>query len=154
AAVLGLEDGVAVAAQDGPDQDADGLVVLDQQDGLAAAAGRAGDDGNLGGLEVPLGARQVDLEGGAATDLAVDPDRAAALLDDREHHREAEASALVGALGREERLEDPAARRLVHAHAGVAEREHHVVPGLDVEMAGGESVVELDVSGLDGELAT
>ena len=54
--------------------------------------------------------RQVDLERRAAARLAVDPDAAAALLDDAEHGREPEAGALAGLLGGEERLEQMRAR--------------------------------------------
>ena len=53
-------------------------------------------------------ARQVDLERGAAALLAVDEDRAAALLDDAEHGREPEPGARRRGLGGEERLEQAA----------------------------------------------
>src|SRR5688500_14645125 len=57
----------------------------------------------------------------AATELGLEGDRAAVLLD---HHvvgdRQALAGTLADALGREERIEDPAARGLGNASAGVA----------------------------------
>src|SRR5436190_84947 len=63
--------------------------------------------------------RQVHLEGRAATRLRVDPDRSAALLHDAVHGREPEAGAHTRLLRREERLEDPLPRGVVHACAGV-----------------------------------
>ena len=42
---------------------------------------------------------------------------------------------------------------LVHADAGVAHRQHHVGPGVERRVALGERVVDLDVRGLDDQLA-
>src|SRR2546430_17399540 len=62
----------------------------------------------LGGGHRTLGdaghAGEVDLDGRPVPRLAVDPDVAAALLDDPVHRGEAEAGALPDFLGREERL--------------------------------------------------
>ena len=45
------------------------------------------------------------------------------------HHRQAEAGALADALGREERLDRARQRRLVHADAGVGDRQADIVAG-------------------------
>ena len=71
-------------------------------------------------------ARQVDLDGGAAPDLAVDFHAAAALLDDPEDGGEAQAGALARSLGGEERLEQARLGGRVHAGAGVADRQQDV----------------------------
>src|SRR5262249_36513094 len=113
--------GVAEAAQLRDDVLAHQPVVLDHQDGLAAAFGQSGR--HTYGIAVALlaGARQVDLDGRAVTFLAVDLDVAARLLDQPVDHAEAETGALADLLGGEERLE-----HLVHdgggnAAAGVAD---------------------------------
>src|SRR4030095_12471021 len=77
------------------------------------------------------GARQEDLERRAAAVLAVNPDVDAVLLDDAVAGGEAETGAAAGRLGREERLEEVPRDVLGHAHAGVADGQHHVVPRLD-----------------------
>ena len=61
--------------------------------------------------------------------LAVDADEPAVLLHDAVHRRETEAGALPDVLRREERLEQVRLRGGVHAAAGVAHGEHHVVAG-------------------------
>src|SRR5213592_3121502 len=86
-------------------------IVLDEEDGL----GTVPDPPQLlrrARLALAADPRDVDLERRAMAGLAVDKHRAAALLDDAEHRRQPEAGALADALGREERLEDPCARRL------------------------------------------
>ena len=57
---------------------------------------------------------------------AFDGDVAAELLHHAVHRGQAKAAALARRLGREERLEDPLPRGLVHAAAGVAHVERHV----------------------------
>ena len=52
-----------------------------------------------------LGARQIDRDGGAAAELAFDPDLAARLVGEAENLAEAQAGALADRLGGEERLE-------------------------------------------------
>ena len=56
-------------------------------------------------------------------DLALDVDVAVVALHDRVHDREAEAGALAGRLGREERVEDVVQVLRRNADAGVAELE-------------------------------
>ena len=98
-------------------------------------------------------ARQEDLERRAAAVLAVDPDVAAVLLDDAVAGGEAEAGALARRLGREERLEQVARHLLGHAHAGVADREHHVLARQHALVLARVVLVELDVLGLDRQHA-
>src|ERR1051326_5614817 len=73
-----------------------------------------------------LGARQVKPERRAKAPLAVDVDVAAGLLDEAEHHREAEPAALADRLGGEERLENPAEN--VHRDSGpcIADLDQHI----------------------------
>src|SRR2546422_6373482 len=66
------------------------------------------------------------------------PILAAALLDDPVHRGEAEAGALPDFLGREERLEQVCLGHLIHADAGVRDRQADVI-------AGGHAVTPLDV---------
>src|SRR5229473_7837016 len=72
---------------------------------------------------------EIEQKGCAAPRLARDRDVAAALLHDAVDDRQAEAGALALFLGREERLEEPGARLLVHALAGVADAQPRVLPG-------------------------
>ncbi len=80
-------------------------------------------------LQVFLGldiARQVNAEGGAHADLAVDDDRAARLLHDAVDRGKAEARALAHLLGREERIEDFLKMLGLDAGAGVAHLAEHI----------------------------
>ena len=83
-------------------------VIFDDQDGFLAVGG-----GRRGALNLTLAdpllvvarARQVDPDRGALAGLAVDFDVAARLLDETINLAQAEAGALAGLFGREERLE-------------------------------------------------
>ena len=127
------------------------VFVLDDQDRFRARAGRVvAATAAAGDLGVSVGARQVDLERRALAELAVDPDVAAALLDDAVDGREPEPGALAAVLRREERLEEPAAASLrVMPIAGVADREHHVRARGASCTSLHERLVELDVRRLD-----
>jgi len=75
------------------------------------------------------------------------------LLDDAIHSREPEPRSLAWTLRGEKRLEDSPARDLVHAHAGVAHRQHDVGPWLHGNaVLAGVLLVDLDVPRLDGSL--
>ena len=74
-------------------------------------------------------ARQINLEGRSVAGFAVHPDVASALLDDAVDRGKAETRSLRS-LGGKERLEDVGLGFGVHADAGVADGEHHVVSGL------------------------
>src|SRR5664280_1865088 len=95
--------------------------------------------------------RQMDLERGACARLAVDPDVATALFDDAIHSRKAEARAI--AFGREEGLENPSPRLLIHTMAHVSDHKLDVGSGLCRHVVCRVLLVDLDVGGLDGELA-
>ena len=97
-------------------------------------------------------AREIDLEGGAFADLAIHPDIAFALLDDAVHGGKPKPGAL-GTLGGEKRLEDVRLGLGVHAHAHVADGQHHVLPRLHRSMGAGVAFVERGIGGFDGELA-
>ena len=58
-------------------------------------------------------------------------DVAARLLDEAVDHAQPEAGALAGRLGGEERLERALDHLRAHAGAGVADRDHDVLPGRD-----------------------
>src|SRR5208283_1716279 len=100
AAVGGIQHHVAAPAKDGASEDAHLVLVLDQEDRLAAALGHdlAGPRGGgcLGDVAEP---GQVHLERRPLTGLAVDPDVPSALLDNPEDRREAEARTLALLLG-------------------------------------------------------
>src|SRR5262249_2808456 len=144
-AILGQEHAVAVPLQDGLAQVADHGLVIDEQDGLAAAV--------LGGRRCRLAHRrgpfleawQVDVEARAAVDLARAIDPALMLLDDAEDQRQAENGALARALGGEERLEDALAYVRGDAVAGVGDAEQHEIAGPGVE-------VKLDVLAVDDDV--
>jgi hypothetical protein len=78
----------------------------------------------------------------------------AALLDDAEHRRQAEAGARARRLGGEERLEQVALHLLAHADPGVADREQRVVAGRALAARGDVVLVELDGRCLDRHAAT
>ena len=143
---------VAAAAEHDPHELAHALVVLDDHDRLAAALG-GGLRRPSAGPHRPRGDRQVDLERGPAALLAVDEDRAAALLDDAEHGRQPEARPAAAGLGGEERLEQAPADLVAHADAGVADRQQHVRARRDVAVGGDVGLLELDVGGLDRQPA-
>src|SRR3954453_19797760 len=75
--------------------------------------------------------RKPDREAGAAAGLALDLDSAAALPDDPVHRGEAEPGGLGQGLRREERLEEPLERRVVHPDALVGDREDGGAGGRD-----------------------
>ena len=78
---------------------------------------------------------------------------AARLLDEAEHHAEPEAGALADLLGGEEGIEHPLDQRCGDSGAGIAHRDHHIVAGHDLAVHAGVVLVEIDVAGLERELA-
>src|SRR5580692_5869745 len=68
----------------------------------------------------------------------------ARLLDEAEHHAEAEAGALVPALGREEWFENPMHDLRGHAGPGIADFEHDVAARYDLGVLCGIIGVECD----------
>lgn len=108
-------DLVAQSQQDRLDHPKHGLVVLDQQDVFPpAAARRDRHRGHLGGRIVRRGG-QIDLDRGALSGFGVHPQVATGLLDEAEHHAEAEAGAATFEFGGEERIERLVEHVLGHA---------------------------------------
>jgi hypothetical protein len=101
-----------------------------------------------GGHSAP---RKVDLERRTRAELAVRADVPLALSHDAVDAGEAQAGS--PRLGREEGVEDPAERALVHADAGVGHLEEDIRAGDDAEGFGSLGLVELDVRCADGERA-
>ena len=148
-----LERGVAEAFDLGHHIAAHQRVVLDDEDGLGAALDVGGNRGFGGGLVQSRRARQVHLDRGAVAFLAVDLDVPARLLDEAEHHAQTKAGALADLLGGEEGIEhlfqvcgrDPG--------AGVAHGNHDIVADRDLAVHARVAFVEIDVVGLERELA-
>ena len=152
----GGEHGVAGLVEDPSDDPAHGLLVFNHENSLSPGRpvrNRRQTDAGHGCAGRDL-ARQIDPECGSLAGLAVDPDVAAALLDDAVHRGQPQAGSLALLLGGEERLEDPRLRDSVHAEAGVADGEVDVRPGLHAHVAGRMLFVEIHVGCLDGELAS
>lgn len=77
----------------------------------------------------------------------------ARLLHEAEHHAEAEAGALADILGRVEGLEGAGKRLRRHAHAGIGNRDHHILPRLHLVMMQGVAFVEMCIAGFECQLA-
>src|SRR5262249_33953467 len=75
-------------------------------------------------------ARQIQLDRGAVSLLAVDIDVSTRLLDETVDHPE--AGALADPLGGKERIEDLVADARGNAAAGIAHRDHHIVAGTNL----------------------
>src|SRR5438309_934317 len=103
--VASLDDVVTALAEDAPSHGPHLIVVLDEEDGFRPTQGRRR-RGRTNGIHRSVHAREVDLEGRALARLAVDPNAAAALLDDTENRGKAQSGTFAGLLRREERLED------------------------------------------------
>src|SRR3972149_4899865 len=69
---------------------------------------------------------KVDFERRAMAQLAVDRNRAAALLDDAKDRRQTQTGALAGLFGREERFEYPPLRLPIHPCARVTHSQRHL----------------------------
>ena len=135
-----LQDGVPARLQDLGDELADDRLVLDEQDRLVARLRRVACGGRCLLFGRRFDGRQEDAERRAHPRRRRHLDRAAALLDDAVHRREAQARA--AGLCREERIEQLLALRLGHADARVRQAE------LDVLL-----VVDHDVRRLDRDRA-
>ncbi len=145
-----LQHAIAQAAQLANDDPAQRLAVLDRQDGFVPAGERAVRAHVRLLFLRHVRAGQIEAEGGADADLAIDADMAARLLHEAEHHAEAEAGAVL-VLGRIERFEDPAPDLVRHAGAGVGDHDQRIVAGRYVGIGRGIVAVDLAVGGGDGQ---
>ena len=100
-------------------------VVIDDQDGLLAALNQFVFGGRNIGVDVGLGEKQ--RERGAHVGRAVHLHESVGAFDEVLHHRQTQAGALVGLLGREEWLVDAGDHLGCHAHAVVLHFKHDVV---------------------------
>ena len=101
-----LQHDVALVGENAGGERPDGVFVLDQQDGLAAAHRRGRPILHRVGQLVGADAGEADLEAAALVGRGIHPDVAPALHDDAVHRGQAEAGVERGGLGREERLEE------------------------------------------------
>src|SRR5207302_6036726 len=83
--------------------------------------------------------------------LTIYKDKGAALFQNSVHGGKSEARAL-GAFRGKEWLEDACLGLAIHAHAGVADREHDVVARSNRTMGTREIFVEGHIGGLNGQL--
>src|SRR5207244_3050912 len=121
-AIARLEHRVTIRPQHPACQHANALFVLGEKQGLGAARALTARIARRPRPWRRVDARQEDLEQRAATRSAFDADVSTGLLDDAEDCRQPQSGPFADALGGEERLEDAAARRLIHAAPGVADR--------------------------------
>ena len=150
--VARLEHPVTEFAQHLDHGGAHAFVIFGHQDGLLAADHGARFRRRRGVLDIG-GARQVQLDRGAATGFAVDLHMAAGLAHEAIHHRQSQAAALAFRLGGKERVEGLRHDFGRHAGAGVADGDHHVLAGRQFRVVPCVVVVEHGVAYLDGELA-
>src|SRR5215213_3613219 len=87
-------------------------------------------DSTLLSLFFIVNARQVDFENCSHSGLAINPDVPATLFHNTVDSRQSQASSFADVFSCEEGFEDPCLSLLVHAAAGVANRQHHVLAWL------------------------
>jgi len=112
--VLAWDDLIAVEGKHLHDELANHPLVLGQKNGFGAAQGRSRrfQRNSLGDFIVT---RQIDLDGGTLPQFAVAPDVAPALFNDAMHSGQTQSRAFALFFGREEWLEYPGLRGIVHA---------------------------------------
>ena len=86
-------------------------------------------------------------------DFAVDFRMSAGLLHEPIDLRQAEAGALAGALGGEERVERLGQHVLGHANSGIADEQSDILARLKVGIRGSIGIIEKAIRRLDGELS-
>src|SRR5215471_21713049 len=100
-----------------------------------------------------IDSRQVNLERGSHTFLAIYKDVPLALLHDSINRTQSQSRTFAKALRRKERLEDMSYGVFVHARAGIAHSKLHVTPGNDSHVSAREFFIEFSVRGLDRQLS-
>ena len=129
------------------------VVVFDHENAFGAALRWRRLDFDKDVFRLPA-ARQVDSDGRAAAELAVQFDVAARLLHEAMHHAQAEPRAFSGRLGGEKGLKDLFQNVGRNAGARIADSQHHILAGHDIDVAGRICVVQRRVAGFDRELAS
>ena len=103
-------------------------IVVDQQDAQACCGAVTGRGGFVAaGLDALTVVRGSHSSTACRARLARQLQRAARLHRETVHHRQAEAGALAGPLGGEERIGRARQCRLIHAGAGVGDGQHDIV---------------------------
>src|SRR5262249_32775668 len=98
-------------------------------------------------------ARQINIDGRAVTDLAVDLHVPTRLLDEAVHLAEAKAGALSGGFCGEKRLERFGQNICGHSCPGVADRDADILSGRNVGGRPAIAFIQYDIAGFNGELA-
>ena len=142
---------IAETAQDLSHQPADRQVVLDDEQGLAPTRELGGAASRELAFVLARVGGQEHAKASALTELALDADMAAALLDDPEHGREPEPGPFAALLGREEGFEDVVEELGRDAGAGVGDLERDVGAGLEAGWAIAIAGRELALAGGDGQ---
>src|SRR5207247_6923394 len=123
-----------------------------QQDSFGAAYARLAPRNSAG--EHTLGdSGEVNSEDRSRSWLAIHLDKAAALLDDSIHGRQAQPGPLAHFLGGEEGFENMRLDRLLDAASGIAHGEHDVSAGRTIQLEAGALFVDFEVSGLERQPA-
>ena len=147
-----MEHDVAQAAQLLDDAGAHARLVLDHEDTLGAARHRTAFLDQQP-IRVGFGARQIELDRGSPTDLAVDVDVALRLADEAIDHAEAEATSLADPLGREEGLEHLLEVSRRNADARVGDLDHRIASRHRFGIHRNVSGIQDDVARLDQQFA-
>src|ERR1700719_3648429 len=148
-AVLGLEDAIAAGLESLANELADGIFVLDEENGFGSAGGGGRNWSgtvSFGGL---VDAREINGEDCDASEFALDEDVSAALFDDAVDGGESEAGAFAFFFGGEKRFEDASLGFAVHALAGIADGNHYVGAVFDDSVFGAVGLVESAAAGAD-----
>ena len=149
-AAAGLDDVVAVAAQDCGRKFADGVFVFDEEYGFCSAQGVGA---RVAGLVGQVLTGEVGGDGGSFAEGAFGGDVSVALLYDAVDGGESEAGAVLPVPGGVEGFEHACEGGFVHAGAGVAHDEGDVAAGGDFVRAGGARLSEVGVGGGEGEFS-
>src|SRR5258706_7547991 len=93
--------------------------------------------------------RQIDIEDSAHSQLAIDGNGAAVVLDHAMDYRQPEAGSFTRSLGRKEWLKDAFLRGAVYAAPGVAHRQTDMWSFLEIRVSSSEMRVDLELRQAD-----
>jgi len=150
-AIAGFEDVIAAGLESFANELADGILVLDEEDGFGPAGGGEGKRSGAVGFRRAIDTGEINGEDGTAAELALDEDVTAALLDDAVNGGKAEASAFAFFFRGEEGLEDAGLGFAVHALAVVADGDHDVGAVFDESIFRAVGIVEGDAGGANAD---